>query len=86
MATTARIVQDVFKTANERLRLRGRRNGIVVLCECSNRECLKDLRLTRGEYDELRPCGHFVLPGHADPSVERIIERHPGFDLVQKDS
>ena len=86
MSSLARAVQNVFKTANEGLRLRGRIDQLVVLCECSDQECLEDLRLARQEYDELRPRGHFVLPGHADPSVERIIERHPGFDVVKKDT
>jgi hypothetical protein len=86
MLAQARAVQDVFKTANERLRRRRRVDRLTLLCECSSRQCLEDLQLTAEEYDELRPRGHFVLPGHADPAVERIIERRPGFDLVQKDT
>ena len=81
----ARVVQDVFKTANERLRLRGRPDRVTVICECSSRECLEDLELSAEEYDELRPRGHFILPGHADPNVEHIIERRQGFELVKKD-
>jgi hypothetical protein len=84
MLEQARAVQNVFKTANERLRRRRRVDGLVVLCECSSRQCLDDIQLTAEEYDELRPRGHFVLPGHADSAVERIIERRPGYDLVQK--
>jgi len=85
MTAQARAVQDVFKTANERLRLRGRPERLTLLCECSSRECLEDLEVTPDEYDDLRPRGHFLLPGHADPSVERIVDRREGFDLVQKD-
>lgn len=85
MAAQARAVQDVFKTANERLRLRGNPDPLKLLCECSSRECLEDLELSPDEYDQLRPRGHFVLPGHADRAVERIVERRPRFDLVQKE-
>jgi len=85
MAAQARAVQDVFKTANERLRLLSWPDRLTVLCECSSRECLEDLELSADDYDELRPRGHFVLPGHEDPGVEHIIERRPGFDLVKKD-
>jgi hypothetical protein len=86
MPATARVVQDVFKAANERLRERMRDPRMVLLCECSNRECFADLEVNRQEYEELRDQGHFVLKGHADPKVERVVEHRETFDLVRKSS
>ena len=83
MAATARAVQDVFRDANERLSERTRRPRMVLICECNDRECLADLELRADEYEELRDRGHFVLKGHADPKVERIVERRETFDLVR---
>jgi hypothetical protein len=84
MAATGRAVQDVFRSANERLSERTRRPRMVLLCECSDRDCLADLEVHADEYEELRGRGHFVLKGHADPKIERIVDERETFDLVRK--
>ena len=42
--------------------------------------------LSLAEYEHVRAEGdHFlVFPGHEDPSVEEIIERHPTYVAVEK--
>jgi hypothetical protein len=84
MAAPGRAVQDVFRAANERLSERMRGPRMMLLCECSDRECLADLEIEADEYRELRHRGHFVLKGHADPKLERIVEARETFDLVRK--
>src|SRR4051794_18626258 len=81
----------VFRTLNESIE--GIATGLggdapyEFICECATTECFERLTLTLGEYERVRGDGsHFLLvPGHEDIEVERVVERHPGFVVVQKD-
>jgi hypothetical protein len=48
--------------------------------------CLERIELTRAEYERARSRAEwfFVAPGHEHPSLERIVERHQAFYLVEK--
>ena len=56
------------------------------LCECGREQCLETVLLTRVEYERVRGQGdRFVLkPGHEALDIEVILERHPGFVVVEK--
>jgi hypothetical protein len=60
--------------------------AIPLLCECGNGGCDERLELTRAEYERLRryPTRFAVLPGHQIPGVERVIEEHERFFVVEK--
>jgi hypothetical protein len=84
-------IQGVFRAANERLRNLMesviRRGPLLVMCECGDVDCFEVMELDRDQYRSLRGAGHFVLlTGHCDPSVEHIVERHDGFDIVEKEN
>ncbi len=59
---------------------------VPFVCECDDPGCHRALELTIAEYERaVGPPEHFVvLPGHADPSVERIVEIRPGYTIVSK--
>lgn len=65
---------------------RGRKE--LFLCECSNPECMETLELQWDEYREIRSNEHrFVIrPDHETDEVERIVERHAGYLVVEKTS
>jgi hypothetical protein len=48
--------------------------------------CLEQVRLTRAEYEAVRadPARFAVVPGHEKPDVERVVEQHAGYFVVQK--
>ena len=49
----------------------------VFVCECSNEQCGDLIRMSLPQYEEVRryPARFFIVPGHEDPEIERIIER-----------
>ena len=60
--------------------------ALELVCECSDRECLKVLSIEAAEYEWLRqnPRHFAVLPGHEAPAVEDVVERHERFVVVEK--
>jgi hypothetical protein len=55
-------------------------------CECGGLDCTARIAMTRDEYEAVRsqPTHFFTLEEHADPQIERIVKRHPGFVVVEK--
>lgn len=56
------------------------------LCECGRNQCLETVQLSRPEYEAVRAEGdRFVVrPGHEVESVERVLERHKTYLVVEK--
>ena len=79
----------MFRRVNERIaadRRDGARDELELVCECSDRDCLRVLRIEVAEYEWLRlnPRRFAVLPGHEAPAVEDVVERHDRFVVVEK--
>ena len=57
----------------------------VFLCECAA-GCGDSVRLTREAYEAVRavPDHFFVTPGHVSLDVERVIEKHSHYWVVEK--
>jgi hypothetical protein len=78
-----------FREANELLEQEAIQRGgqrREFICECSSLGCLERLTLPQDQYERVRRHGDWfiVTPGHEDPSVEVVVERHPAFSVVQK--
>ena len=58
----------------------------VFFCECSSGGCIERIDLTGSEYEYVRANGDrfFVVPGHEDNSVERVVETHDRYLIVEK--
>jgi hypothetical protein len=58
----------------------------LFVCECSRLGCAEALEITSEEYEAVREDGaHFVVaPGHQVDAVERVVERHARFIVVEK--
>jgi hypothetical protein len=80
----------MFRRVNERIASEDHDtttpHELELVCECSDRECLKVLRIDVAEYEWLRssPRRFAVLPGHEAPAVEDVVERHDRFVVVEK--
>lgn len=80
----------LFRQVNERLASayggRSAPRELDLVCECSDRECLKVFTIQMAEYEWLRqnPRRFAVLPGHEAPAVEDVVERHDRFVIVEK--
>ena len=57
-----------------------------VICECSRAGCIERVEVTHEEYEHVRSEGtrFLVVPGHENPSVEKVVERHPTYLVVEK--
>lgn len=81
--------EALFRDINERISAIGDRFGteaLDIVCECVNTDCARSLALSRADYERLRSSGkHFaVAPGHEQPDVERVLENHKNFLVVEK--
>jgi hypothetical protein len=58
----------------------------LYLCECADPECREKVRLTLTEYEHVRQESRqfAVLAGHEVPEVEKVIEEHDGWLVIEK--
>jgi hypothetical protein len=82
----------LFRRANDRLRERVQEfpeevPAIPFLCECVDETCLGRIDLTIAQYEDVRAVPHryVVLPGHAGPERELVVEDRGDFHVVEKD-
>jgi hypothetical protein len=82
--------EGVFREINERIEAgaspRDVADPVAFLCECARLRCNLLLEMTFPEYEAVRADPHrFVLvPGHEVAGVEVVIERKPGYVVVEK--
>ncbi len=79
----------VFRDVNERIADLGSADGLDAvrfLCECGDRDCVRELVLARPEYETLRadPLLFAVAPGHVAPDVEVPLAESDRFWTVRK--
>ena len=82
--------QSLFREVNERIEELSEEFDLVdamqIMCECGSGGCKERIVLTEDQYEALRrvPTHFAVLPGHEIPEVERVVEHHEGFIVVEK--
>lgn len=95
---TERITNEMlFRTVNERMKnIDDRLDTVAVgapagdreefFCECGQLDCLARFRMTRAQYEAVRAHSErfVVLPGHVLPDIERVVETHDYFVVVEK--
>jgi hypothetical protein len=60
--------------------------AVRVVCECSDDSCTETIDLAPDAYAAVRenPLRFILLPGHEDPSIERIVGESDGHLVVEK--
>lgn len=83
--------EALFREVNENIARLEERHGQtetapVFLCECANADCTEQLRVGFETYQRTREDARWflVIPGHQDPQLERVIETHPDYLIVEK--
>lgn len=82
--------ESLFRSLNERLE--NVREGVdhdeatEYFCECAQRSCASMVALSPDEYEHARGGSDrfLVLPGHLVPDVERVLEEHERYWVVEK--
>jgi|SRR5215204_3164976 len=84
--------EAVFREVNERVeeihQTLGSADGTLdIICECGALTCTERLSVPIAEYERVRSDPtHFLLQfGHEDPTVERMIENHETYIIVEKE-
>ena len=56
-----------------------------VRCECGRSECEEGIAIEDAQYRAVRstPTRFLVVPGHEFEEIERVVERHEGFVVVE---
>ena len=56
------------------------------VCECADPDCADRVTVELAEYEDVRArATRFLLaPGHSEARIERLVERHDEFDVVEK--
>jgi hypothetical protein len=82
--------ESLFREVNERIAelnqafdIEGRSE---FLCECTQEECKEPISISIAEYENVRndSTRFFVVPGHEDERVERVVERNDRYVVVEK--
>jgi hypothetical protein len=80
----------LFRQVNERiLQIEGDRwrvDPVDFMCECGDVTCLRVVQLSLDDYERLRkdPSHFGVIPGHEIPELERVVETHATYTVVEK--
>lgn len=83
--------EALFREVNENIARLEERHGTtptepVYVCECADAGCTEQLAIDLETYRRVReqPRLFFVRPGHEDSRLERVVERHPEYLIVEK--
>jgi hypothetical protein len=85
----ARVARNeaLFREVNERIKnLAEGLETLILMCECGDLGCKEVIEMTPPEYEAVRVRGDlfFLVPGHEDLALDRVIERTARFLVVEK--
>lgn len=83
--------EALFREVNENIAAVEERYGTTptepsFICECAHADCTEQVRVAADDYRRVRENTRqfLVLPGHEDPQIERVVERHSNYLIVEK--
>jgi ABC-type ATPase with predicted acetyltransferase domain len=83
--------EALFREVNENIARLEERHGAaeteaIYICECANAGCAEQLSIDPDTYRRVRAEARlfFVRPGHEQAEIERVVEHHPGYLIVEK--
>ena len=83
--------EALFREVNENIarleeRHRTTTDEPIFLCECANADCTRHIAVEPDVYVRVReePRYFLVIPGHEDMQLERIVETHRDYLIVEK--
>jgi hypothetical protein len=82
--------EELFREVNTNIARLEERFGdtqmLELICECERIDCQAGLLIDLAAYADGRstPLRFFVLPGHEDQKVEKVVLRKPSYLVVEK--
>jgi hypothetical protein len=89
-ASAAARNEEVFRSINERIEEGAKQHGVEQVlpfhCECATEACIETIDLPPAEYDRIaaHPARFVVVAGHEESSVEKVVESHSAYLVVEK--
>jgi len=88
-AARAARTESLFRQVNERIAEKAEdspNDQATFVCECADPRCAHPITAPLTEYEEVRsePTLFLVRPGHADDSIERVVDERKGYEIVEK--
>src|ERR1700748_3383063 len=86
VARNERLFQEVNRQIEKLEESLGQPQTLTILCECSKKHCLDTLEVEAPVDRRVRshPLLFFVVPGHEDLEVERVVDQTRTFLVVEK--
>jgi hypothetical protein len=80
------INEATFRKVNEAIEAGNEHDRIGFACECGRLGCNQLIELSRAEYEAVRehPRRFFMLASHELLDIERVVERHDDYVVVEK--
>lgn len=83
------INEGIFREVNERIAELGEQFELAeseFVCECADPTCSERVRLSTAAYEAVRadPVRFFVVPGHERIGIDRVVEAHDHYLVVEK--
>jgi hypothetical protein len=82
--------ESLFRLLNERLERRVAdsepESTFEIVCECAREDCTLRIPIVIAEYEAVRsePTRFVVVSGHADLSVEHVVDSSDDYEIVEK--
>jgi hypothetical protein len=82
--------EEVFRDVNERIDAGAEQHHVEAPlpfhCECADASCVEKVSVTPAEYERVvnERFRFMVLPGHENAAVERVVEEHAEYLVVEK--
>jgi len=82
--------EEIFRGVNERIEQGAQRHQLTTAtpfhCECGQADCFEYVELAPADYERVAAERYrfVVVPGHELEEIERVVERHEGFSVVEK--
>lgn len=79
-----------FREVSERLEQRAVEKAKLstpfeIVCECGWEECSERIAISVTDFTKwTNPTAFIVLPGHLDPTCERLVSAMAGYEVVEK--
>jgi hypothetical protein len=83
--------EALFREVNQNIALLEERHGTAAseptfLCECADAGCTEQITVDADTFRRVReqPRRFLLRPGHDDPQLERVVETHRDYVIVEK--
>jgi hypothetical protein len=82
--------EELFQVVNRQIvkleETLGPGKTFAMVCECGKKHCLAGFDVEPAVYQRVRtnPLLFFVVPGHEDPQVEKVLEQTSQYLVVEK--